>query len=352
MDKYNVIHIVGARPQFIKLSSVLRAFDSKDIPCKVIHTGQHYDYEMSSLMFEELGLRDPEYNLGIGSSTHGRQTAEMLSSIENVLLKEKPPVVIVYGDTNSTLAGSLASVKLKIPVAHVEAGLRSFERYMPEEINRVLTDHMSEHLFCPTLRAVKQLELEGLKGTFTGDVMVDAMNIFSGKSPPCPVEGEFVLVTIHRQENTDNKDRLAKILAGIEMLSHELKVVFPIHPRTRKVLENMKFSLPEGLSLIHPVGYLHMLSMIRGAICVVTDSGGVQKEAFMLKTPCVTVRNKTEWPETVEAGWNRLVEADDASIYGAVMDMKNIHPGQGDDMPFGDGRASHYIAQYIKEHCL
>ncbi len=350
MDNNSVIHIVGARPQFIKLSPVLRVLDAMGIASKVIHTGQHYDYEMSSLMFEELGLKEPEYNLGVGSSTHGRQTAEMLSSIEAVLIKESPPIVLVYGDTNSTLAGALASVKLGIPVAHVEAGLRSFERYMPEEINRILTDHMSEHLFCPTQRAVKQLSMEGLAGVFTGDVMLDAMKTFLDMSHPCPVEGTFVLVTIHRQENTDNRDRLLGILSGIRMLAREVKVVFPVHPRTRKILETMEYSVSEGLLMARPVGYLDMLAMIRDAMCVVTDSGGVQKEAFMLRTPCVTVRNKTEWPETVETGWNRLVEPDDVSIYSSVMGMKDTRPVEKNAMPFGDGKASHYIAQYIEEH--
>jgi len=346
-----VIHIVGARPQFIKLAPVRKAFASLGISDEVIHTGQHYDYEMSSLLFDGLALESPEYNLGVGSGPHGKQTGKMLAEIEHVLLGEKPSLVLVYGDTNSTLAGALASVKLKIPVGHVEAGLRSFNRYMPEEINRILTDHMSEYLFCPTERAVKLLENEGLEGVFTGDVMLDALNMFSYKGSMCPYKDPFVLVTIHREENTDDNERFRAIWAGINMIARDIHVVFPAHPRTKNLYKDMLFQPEDNLDVIAPVGYLEMIGMIRHAECIITDSGGVQKEAFLLKTPCVTVRNATEWPETVNAGWNCLTDASPSSIHSALWSMVNTELTDVPN-PFGDGSASYHIARFIIEHCI
>jgi UDP-N-acetylglucosamine 2-epimerase len=345
-----VIHIVGARPQFIKLAPVTEAFRELTIPFKVIHTGQHYDPAMSDLHFETLGLPDPDFHLGIGSSSHARQTAGMLVAIEEVLIAEQPALVLVYGDTNSTLAGALAAVKLGIPVGHVEAGVRSFDRTMPEEINRIITDRVSTHHFCPTPNAVSLLAKEGIEGTFTGDVMYDALLKFSRADVPQPYPPPFALATIHRAENTDDPSRFTAVWEGLSRLSQEMPVVFPVHPRTRVMYPGL-VSSSGGITVIDPVSYLTMLAMIRDARCIVTDSGGVQKEAFLLRCPCVTVRDSTEWPETVAAGGNRLVGPDPGQILRAALEMAGsaaLHAGN----PFGDGRASFHIARFVRERCL
>ena len=344
-----VISIVGARPQFIKLAPIANALKSLNIPHKIIHTGQHYDYPMSDMHFQQLKLDTPDYNLGVGSASHARQTAEMLPLIEAVLQKEKSALTLVYGDTNSTLAGALATVKLGIPVAHVEAGLRSFDKYMPEEINRKVTDHISEHLFCPTKRAIKLLKAEGLKGILTGDVMVDALMMFSKIKATHPYKKPFVLATIHRAGNTDNKKRFMGIWKGLNLIAKDISVIFPIHPRTMNLYRDIISDHEKDLSLIDPVGYLEMITMERDAKCIITDSGGVQKEALILKTPCVTVRKNTEWPETIELGGNCLVDGDASAIYQAVSDMgERSIPETGS--PFGDGKAGYNIASFIKEH--
>ncbi|MDK2870631.1 MAG: UDP-GlcNAc3NAcA epimerase [Pyrococcus sp.] len=352
-----VVTVVGARPQFVKMapvSRVLRGYFDEI----VIHTGQHYDYEMNRVFFEQLNIPEPDYYLGVGSGTHGYQTGEMLKRIEGVLVKEKPDLVLVYGDTNSTLAGALAAVKLHIKVAHVEAGLRSFDRRMPEEVNRVLTDHVSDYLFAPTETAVKNLHNEGIKeGVYlTGDVMYDALlyNIeIARKNSKILKElglrpKSYLLATVHRAENTDDKDRLESIVSAFVESGEE--IVFPVHPRTVKFLR--VYGLYEGLEradnviLTKPVGYLDMLMLEKNAKKILTDSGGVQKEAYFLKVPCITLRERTEWVETVEDGWNVLVGADKEKILRAVREFEPS--GETYTYKFGDGRASEKIAEVIK----
>jgi UDP-N-acetylglucosamine 2-epimerase len=345
-----VAHVVGARPQFIKLAPVATAFKELDIPFTVIHTGQHYDYAMSDVHFDALGLDGPEYHLEIGSASHARQTARMLEAIEEVLLAEKPAYVLVYGDTNSTLAGALAAVKLGMRVGHVEAGVRSYDRTMPEEINRIITDRVAEHHFCPTRGAVDLLAKEGIEGIFTGDVMYDALLKYSKLGVPQPYPRPFALATIHRAENTNDRSRFQNIWEGLSLIAKKMPVIFPAHPRTRNMYPDLVRS-SGGLTVIEPVSYLAMLSMIRDASCMVTDSGGVQKEAFLLGCPCVTVRDVTEWPETVQAGGNRLVSPDPGLIVEAALDMAESAAFDAEN-PFGDGHASSRIARFIKERCF
>ena len=337
---------MGARPQFIKLAPVVRAFNDVNLSCRVLHTGQHYDYSMSDLHFSTLGLHDPDVHLGIGSDSHAKQTAKMLEAIEAALTSLKPSLVIVYGDTNSTLAGALCSVKMGIPVAHVEAGVRSFDRSMPEEINRVLTDRIADYHFCPTRTSVDLLKAEGIPGILTGDVMYDALLAYEKISGDHPFRDPFVLATIHRAENTNNPDTFTAIWEALKRISSEVPVVFPIHPRTRNLFPWVSGEAPASLHIIEPVSYLEMIAMIRDARCMVTDSGGVQKEAFLLKTPCVTVRDTTEWPETVQAGANRLVSTEPPALFEAVESMMSlVFPDV--ENPFGDGRASHHIAAFL-----
>lgn len=313
-----IISVVGARPQFIKLSSLSKELRKRHKEI-ILHTGQHYDDELSRVFFSELSIPKPEYNLGIGSAEHGEQTGRMLKGIEEVLLFERPDLVIVYGDTNSTLAGALAAAKQNIPVAHVEAGLRSFVKSMPEEINRVLTDHISSLLFCPTPTSVKNLKKEGVtKGAYlVGDVMYDSLqdNLAEAEKTSRIMkklklgDKDFYLMTVHRAENTDIKENLRRI-AGIAG-NLDKRTVFPIHPRARKRL--LEFKLldrllsRDGLHLIDPVSYLDMLVLEKNAKAILTDSGGVQKEAFFLRTPCLTLREETEWVETLKDGSNQLV---------------------------------------------
>lgn len=346
-----VIHIVGARPQFIKLAPVVSAFKDMRIPYKVVHTGQHYDYTMSDIHFDTLMIEEPDYHLGIGSSSHARQTAKMLEAIEDVLAVEKPGLVIVYGDTNSTLAGALSAVKMGIKVGHVEAGVRSFDMKMPEEINRVITDRIASHHFCPTRGAVSLLAKEGISGIFTGDVMYDALIRFSRIPVSYPYSPPFILTTVHRAENTNDRDRFTAIWEGLELVSEDVPVIFPVHPRTKNMYPDLIRSRGTRLQVIEPVSYLSMLSMIRDARCIITDSGGVQKEAFLMKCPCVTVRDVTEWPETVEAGANKMVEPDPLKILETAREMA-VFTAFGTDNPFGDGEASRHIAQFILENCL
>ncbi len=353
--------IVGARPQFIKMASVSREL-RKHFNEIVIHTGQHYDYEMNKIFFERLNIPEPDYYLGIGSGSHGYQTGEMLKRIEEVLIEERPDLVLVYGDTNSTLAGALAAVKLHIKVAHVEAGLRSFDKRMPEEINRVLTDHVSDYLFAPTETAVKNLHKEGIKdGVYlTGDVMYDALlyniKIARKKSRILNELGlrpkEYLLATVHRAENTDSKERLTNIInAFIEI--NEL-IVFPVHPRTRKYMEAYglieKIEKSPNILLVPPVGYLDMLVLEENARKIITDSGGVQKEAYFLKVPCITLREKTEWVETVKDGWNVLVGANREKIVKAIEEFEPS--GETYNHRFGDGNASKRIVEILLERLV
>jgi UDP-GlcNAc3NAcA epimerase len=352
-----LLHIVGARPQFIKLAPILKAIErhnqnhpDRRIQEILVHTGQHYDYEMSQVFFDELGLKAPDYHLDVGSGTHGYQTGEMLKHIEEVILKEKPDLVMVYGDTNSTLAGALAAAKLHIPIAHVEAGLRSFNRKMPEEINRVLTDHVSDLLFCPTQTAVENLRREGIeKGVhLVGDVMYDAVLLYldlaEKKSEIMERLGlepkSYALATVHRAGNTDQPERLRAIFEGLERVAKEgLSVILPLHPRTRKQLNTLGMHLKK-VQVLDPVSYLDMLVLEKNARAILTDSGGVQKEAFFFRVPCVTLRKETEWVETVETGWNTLVGCNPGRMVQATLEAR---PGIESVWPYGDGRAAERI---------
>jgi UDP-N-acetylglucosamine 2-epimerase len=355
---FKIIQIVGARPQFIKYLPVSKAIqklraNGGKIEDILIHTGQHYDHAMSKIFFEQLNIPEPSINLGIGSASHGAQTGRMLTRIEDVLLKMKPDRVVVYGDTNSTLAGALAASKLHIPVAHVEAGLRSFNRKMPEEINRVVTDHLSDLLFCPTNMSVENLAKEGIeKGVHhVGDVMYDALLHYVSKAEKQSDISDklglqrsgYLLLTLHRPANTDSSETLDKIMSAIARLTHH-EFVFPVHPRTRKAILQSKVKFPKNVQVIDPVGYLDILALEKNAAMILTDSGGLQKEAYLQKVPCVTLREETEWQETVEAGWNILVGSDTDRIVHAVRTFK---PKSVWYPAFGDGRAAEHIMDLL-----
>lgn len=349
-----IVTIVGARPQFIKMTPVSHVL-RRQFEEVIVHTGQHYDFRMSQVFFGELGIPAPDYNLAVGSGPQGQQTGDMLARTEQVLDKERPDWVLVFGDTNSTLAGALAAAKLQIPVAHVEAGLRSFNRAMPEEINRVLTDHVARLLFCPTETAVAHLNREGIQEGvhLVGDVMYDAVLEFGSVAQDRSkilVELElssahYLLATVHRPYNTDNYVCLAAILDALASLSET--IVFPIHPRTRTALAHWQLQVASNIRLIEPVSYLDMLALEKNARVILTDSGGVQKEAYFFKIPCVTMRSETEWIETVDTGWNKLVGTDGTKILKAVesFTVPTEHP-----LLFGDGHASDRILEIIKQH--
>jgi UDP-GlcNAc3NAcA epimerase len=356
-----ILTIIGARPQFIKAVSVSRALRAiPQLTEVLVHTGQHYDDNMSAVFFQEMELPQPQYHLGIGSGNHGAQTGRMLERVEEVILTEKPDRVLVYGDTNSTLAGALAAVKLNVPVAHVEAGLRSFNRRMPEEINRVLTDHVADLLFAPTEAAVANLRREGMSERMiylVGDVMYDASLYYMAKAeqesrilPQLGLTpGEYILATIHRAENTDNSERLRTIIAGLNHISHEIPVVLPLHPRTRAAIvrEDLPNHLLAELMIIEPVGYQDMLMLEKNARLVATDSGGVQKEAFFFRVPCVTLREETEWVELVELGWNKVVPP--LSIQAISEAALSSFQGEEED-PYGGGKASDRIIKILLEN--
>jgi len=352
-----VITVVGARPQFIKAAPVSRALAARGGIVEVlVHTGQHFDANMSDIFFTELGIRPPAHNLGIGARSHGAMTGGQLIELERVLLDEKPDWVLVYGDTDSTLSGALAAAKLHLPVAHVEAGLRSFNRGMPEEINRVLADQLSSLLFAPTSLAMRNLAREGIQPRRcfqVGDVMFDAARHFGGLAEQRSsildslglAPGNFVLNTVHRAENTDDPDRLAVILSALATVAGTLPVVWPLHPRTRKQIGELHLAarLGKGVRLIEPVGYLDMLMLERHAALVATDSGGVQKEAFFFGVPCVTMRTETEWVELVDAGWNRLAPPVDAAAVARAILAAVGSKGEA-IAPYGDGTAAEQIA--------
>lgn len=349
-----VVTVIGARPQFIKASVVSREIVRRQgLHEVVIHTGQHFDANMSDVFFNQLGLPTPDHLLNINGGSHGEMTGRMLMAIEKVLLEERPARVLVYGDTNSTLAGALAAAKLQIPVAHVEAGLRSFNMRMPEEINRILTDQLSDLLFCPTEVAMANLRSEGfaaksVKMLNVGDVMLDAALFFAkhARQPGCVSDGERVLLaTIHRAENTDDLVRLASIVAALNEVHRELlPVVLPLHPRTRAAIA--KAGLDLQVRVIDPVGYLEMIGLLNVAAVVLTDSGGLQKEAYFFQKPCVTVRDQTEWTELVQAGVNRLVPADVGAIRAAVQAALE---SSLDDCPdlYGGGLAAGRIVERL-----
>lgn len=353
--------IVGARPQFIKAATVSRVIASKpSIKEVIVHTGQHYDDNMSRQFFDELHIPHPGYHLNIGSGSHGKQTGQMLAAIEDVLIQEKPDWVLVYGDTNSTLAGALAAVKLHIPVAHVEAGLRSFNRRMPEEINRITADHLSAVLFPPTENGYQQLLKEGIdaKQLFNvGDVMYDATlfyNEYNAKRKTIVdslnlKHQSYCLATIHRAENTDDEKRLANICNAFIELSRTTPIILPVHPRTRAALNklNLLKTLEANIKLIEPVGYLDMLALEQHAKCIITDSGGVQKEAYFNRVQCITLRDETEWVELVDAGWNRLCSPDEPfSLLQWVDAFENPSLSMTDKL-YGDGDAAEKIVNIL-----
>jgi len=354
-----ILTVIGARPQFIKAAALShRIAETHGVSETLVHTGQHYDANMSDVFFDELDIPPPAHHLGIDGGGHGAMTGRMLAALETVLMEARPDMVLVYGDTNSTLAGALAAAKLHIPVAHVEAGLRSFNRRMPEEINRILTDHCAEHLFTPTRTATHNLLAEGVPEARIlecGDVMFDASLRFAKKAEARGEgaarlglkRGQYVLATVHRQENTDDPARLAAIMEGLAMIAADMPVVLPMHPRTRARAEaaNVGDALA-AIRTIEPVGYLEMVGLEKDAAVVATDSGGVQKEAFFHRVPCVTLRDETEWLELVDAGWNTLTPPTDAStVRDAVLGACG---SQGADItPYGAGNAAHLIVTEI-----
>jgi UDP-GlcNAc3NAcA epimerase len=319
-----IITIVGARPQFIKAGALSREFlRHVDIEEIIVHTGQHFDENMSDVFFEQMSIPKPKYNLAINGLGHGAMTGQMLEKIEKVLIQENPDWVLVYGDTNSTIAGALAAKKLHIKVAHVEAGLRSFNMSMPEEINRILTDRISDLLLCPTDTAVDNLNKEGYKNLDisilkSGDVMQDAAMFYSKKeqAPNFKIPEEFILSTIHRAENTDNDKRLSSILSGLNFIAKSIPVILPLHPRTKNIIKKGNFDM-NNLTIVDPVGYLEMVYLLQRSKIVMTDSGGLQKEAFFFKKPCITLRDETEWVELVKGGFNTLVGANEKLIKNA-----------------------------------
>lgn len=357
-----IVTVLGARPQFIKASVVSDAIRRSEALVEVVvHTGQHFDVKMSDIFFAELGMDKPAYNLAVHGGRHGAMTARMLAKIEEVLLKERPQAVLVYGDTNSTLAGALAAVKLLIPVAHVEAGLRSFNMSMPEEVNRIVTDRISQWLFTPTKQADRNLKREGAAPDQiirVGDVMYDVALVHGARvSASGGLLGtlgikpkRYVLATIHRPENTDNRQRLTAIADALDTVSREIPVIWPLHPRARAALRKLgRFgAMRKRVTLVEPISYLAMLQLEKYAALIATDSGGVQKEAFYHKVPCVTLRDETEWVELVEAGWNRIAPPTDADSVRAAM-----HGALGTSgepvAPYGEGDAAHKIVEYLSK---
>jgi UDP-GlcNAc3NAcA epimerase len=354
-----ILTVVGARPQFIKAAAVSRAILERGgsaVSESLVHTGQHYDENMSDVFFEELGISAPVYNLGIGGGTQGAMTGRMLESLEQVFLKERPDWVLIYGDTNSTLAAALAATKLHIPIAHVEAGLRSFNMRMPEEVNRIVADRVSSLLFCPTQTSVENLRNEGISAGvhLVGDVMYDVAlhfgDLAASRTDVLTRLGiqskSYVLATCHRAENTDDAARLAGIIAALAAVTSRRKVILPAHPRTlAKIREFGLFERLGGVSLIEPVSYLEMVMLEKHAAVIVTDSGGVQKEAFFYRVPCVTVRDETEWVETVRAGWNTLVGADPEKIIASI--MSDSQGTRRDLSPYGSGDAAERILDVL-----
>lgn len=355
--------VIGARPQFVKAAMVSRALqETGGIEEKIVHTGQHYDHNMSTVFFQELEMPAVDCYLGVGSGPHGEQTGLMMAAVEKYILHEKPDLVLVYGDTNSTLAGALAAAKIHLPVAHVEAGLRSYNRLMPEEINRLLTDHLADLLYVPTAQAVENLKLEGIHGEkvyLCGDVMYDASILFGREAENKSIilqqlgveepDRQYILATIHRAENTDNTARIGAIFDGLSRVADRFPVIVPMHPRTRKILsrEGLIEEIEEKLHIIDPVGYLDMLLLEKRSSLIVTDSGGVQKEAYFYRVPCVTLRDETEWGELVDAGWNKVVAPETPEVVADSILAAHGSSGRIDLELYGDGHASQKIAEHI-----
>lgn len=356
-----ILTVIGARPQFIKAIALSHAIANRDgVEEVLLHTGQHYDDNMSEVFFRELGLARPKYRFNLGGGTHGHMTGQQLAAIEDALISEKPDVCLVYGDTNSTLAGALAAAKLHIPVAHVEAGLRSFNRRMPEEINRVLSDHIATWLFAPTRTAVDNLAREGVAGDrvhLVGDVMLDVARLViddpARRTDIVTRLGlggrDYVISTLHRQETTDNPARLAAILDTLAALAERMPVILPMHPRTRKTIAAMPKAEKtlSALTITEPLGFFDMATLLAGARLAVTDSGGLQKEAFFHRVPCVTVRDETEWVELIELGWNRLPEAFTPEAVGQAIEAALSAPAGAEAAPYGNGHAAKRILERI-----
>lgn len=353
-----ILTIVGARPQFVKAAALSRALKKFNLKEVLVHTGQHFDENMADIFFRQMEIPKPKYNLGINSLSHGAMTGRMLEEIEKVLTVEKPTSVVVFGDTNSTLAGALAAAKLHIPVAHVEAGLRSFNMKMPEEINRILTDRISNWLFCPTETAVKNLHREGfenfnVKIENTGDVMYDVALFYSQISEKHATvlkslkqnSRPIVLTTLHRQENTDDLKRLRSIVEALNELNTEFRIVLPLHPRTKKIIERENIRV--NFEPLEPVGYFDMIELLKNCAFVITDSGGLQKEAFFFKKQCLIIRDETEWTELVELGYNHLVGADKQCILKKAREIKNSNPAF-QEKPYGEGNAAEKIARMVR----
>ena len=353
-----VVTVVGARPQFVKAAVVSAALAREGLSEILVHTGQHYDVALSDVFFEELGLPAPARHLGIGGLSHGAMTGRMLEAIEAVLVEQRPDCVLVYGDTNSTVAGALAAAKLHIPVAHVEAGMRSYNRRMPEEQNRVVTDHLATLHLVTSDTPRRNLEREGISSGIhvVGDVMLDAVRIYGTIAEAKRTReqlglerGGFGLVTLHRAENTDSPARFAAILAALGDVSRELPLVFSVHPRTQKLLEQQRRELQGTIRILPPVSYFEMLNLELGARIILTDSGGVQKEALYAGVPCVTLRDETEWTETVELGWNVLAGADRARIVAAARRFLAQPPQAAPPPIYGDGSAGPRIARILRD---
>lgn len=352
-----IVTIIGARPQFIKAAVVSRAIaNASDMTEVIVHTGQHFDSNMSDVFFEEMSIPKPQYNLNINGLGHGAMTGQMLEKIEEVLLKEKPDWVLVYGDTNSTIAGALAAKKLHIKVAHVEAGLRSFNIDMPEEVNRILTDRISNILFCPTSTAINNLKKEGYENIDcdvieVGDVMQDAALFYAekAKKPEVELSEKFALCTVHRAENTDNPERLKSIFKALEDISQTIPVMIPLHPRTKAKLNSMGYDFENSnIHFISPVGYLEMVWLLGNCNFVLTDSGGLQKEAYFFSKPCITMRDETEWVELVEHGFNKLAGADTAKIIELAWEASENTVLDFSTRLYGNGNAGEIIVNNLR----
>lgn len=350
----NIFTVVGARPQFIKAAMVSRALQKLGLTETLVHTGQHYDTQMSAIFFEELNLQPPAYNLGISGLHHGAMTGQMLEKLEQLLLLEQPDWVLVYGDTNSTLAGALAAAKLQIPIAHVEAGMRSFNRAMPEEINRVLVDHLSSLLLVTDQLAADHLKNEGITQNVhvVGDVMKDAVQTFCPAAASQPLMARlgidsqnYILVTLHRAENTDHDARLRLWLDQVEKIASTIPVVFPVHPRTRAAFERLNWQT-DAIQLIEPLSYHDNLSLIKQAALILTDSGGMQKEAYYLSTPCITLRTETEWTETLKGGWNQLIGSVPEQLFKTVQATLKQQRSPTQAL-YGDGHSAEKIARLL-----
>lgn len=352
IEKVKIVTIIGARPQFIKAGTVSRIISEyPDVEEIIVHTGQHYDANMNDIFFEEMRIPKPHYFLEVGSKSHGAMTGQMMEKIELVVLKEKPDWILVYGDTNSTLAGALVASKLHVKLAHVEAGLRSFNMEMPEEINRILTDRVSDVLFCPTDQAIENLKLEGYENfncslVKSGDVMFDGALFYSkfAKKPHLEIADHYVLATVHRAENTDSPEKLKSIILALNEIHKTRQVILPLHPRTKNVINQNNIEV--YFNVVDPVGYLEMIWLIQNSDLVITDSGGLQKEAYFFKKQCITLREQTEWLELVSGGFNILTGHSFTKIISAFCDVKVFN----DSIPglYGNGNASKNIIEYLR----